>query len=93
MEWSEVKAKQFKVLSATAGATALLAMGALTVTLSEVSVAQTPEPAPPGPVTTSEVTSGQTITESVAPVAPEVPAAVPAITTTPSTIPPTAEQH
>ena len=93
MEWSEVKSKQFKVLSATAGATTVLVMGALTVTLSEVSVAQTPEPAPPGPVTTSEVTSGETITETVAPVAPEVPAAVPPITTTPSTIPPTAEQH
>ena len=46
MEWSEVKSKQFKVLSATAGGTAVLAMGALTVTLSDVSMAEPPEPAP-----------------------------------------------
>ena len=83
-EWSEVRSKRFKVLSATAGATAILAMGALTVTFSDVSVAQPPEPAPPGPVTTSEVTTGETITETVAPEAPETSAATPPITTTPS---------
>ena len=49
MEWSEVKSRRFKVLSATAGATAVLAMGALTVTFSDVSVAEPPEPAPPRP--------------------------------------------
>jgi hypothetical protein len=58
MEWSQVKSTQLKVLSATAGGAAVLAMGALTVTSSDVSVAETPEPAPPGPVTTSEVTRG-----------------------------------
>jgi len=42
MEWSEVKSKQLKVLSATAGAAAVVAMGAITVTLSEVSMAPSP---------------------------------------------------
>jgi hypothetical protein len=89
-----VKSKQFKVVSATAGGAAVLAMGALTATLSNSnSVAEPPEPAPPGPVTTSEVTTGETITETVAPDAPETPAVVPPITTTPSAIPPTAETH
>ena len=89
-----MKSKQFKVVSATAGGAAMLAMGALTATLSNgSSVAETPEPAPPGPVTTSEVTTGETITETVAPEAPELPAFTPPITTTPSTIPPTAETH
>jgi hypothetical protein len=93
MEWSEVKSTQFKVLLAAAGGTAVLAMGALTVTAGNISVAEPPEPAPPGPVTTSEVTTGESIVETVAPEAPETPAVVPPITTTPSTIPPTAEQH
>ena len=75
-----MKSRQFKVLSATAGATAVLAMGALTVT------------APPRPVTPSEATTGVTITETVAPEAPATSAVVPPITTTPSAIPPTAEQ-
>ena len=93
MEWSEVKSKRFRVLAATAGTTAVLAMGALTVTFSDVSGAETPEPAPPGPVTTSTVTTGATLTETVAPEAPPTPPITPPITTTPSTIPPTAEQH
>jgi hypothetical protein len=42
MEWSEVKSKQLRVVSATAGAAAVLAMGALTVTFSDVSVADPP---------------------------------------------------
>jgi len=40
----------------------------------------------PGPVTTSEITTGETITETVAPEAPETTAAVPPITTTPETV-------
>jgi hypothetical protein len=92
MEWSEVKSKQFRLMAATGGGGAVLAMGALTATFSNVSVAE-PEPAPPGPITTSEVTTGETVIETVAPEAPETPAVVPPITTTPSTIPPTAEQH
>lgn len=71
----------------------MVAMGALTVTFSDLSVADPQEPAPPGPVTTSEVTSGQTITQTVAPEAPETSVVTPPITTTPSAIPPTAEQH
>jgi|SoiMethySBSTD1v2_1073268.scaffolds.fasta_scaffold475690_4 hypothetical protein len=92
MGWSEVKSRQLKVLSAVAGGAAVVAMGALTVTFSDISVAEPPEPAPPGPVTTSEVTTGETIVETVAPEAPETSAAVPPITTTPSAFPPTAEQ-
>ena len=72
MEWSEVKSKQFKLMAATAGVGAVLAMSALTVTFSNVSVAE-PEPAPPGPVTTSEVTTGETVTETVAPGSAGVP--------------------
>lgn len=95
MEWSEVKSKQFKLTSAAVGVGAVLAMGAVTVALSEISAADplTPTPAPPGPVTTSEVTTGETVTETVAPKAPESSAVVPPITTTPAAIPPTAEQH
>ncbi len=40
MEWSEVKSKQFKLVAAVAGTRAVLAMGALTVTFSNVSVAE-----------------------------------------------------
>jgi hypothetical protein len=88
----EIEAVQGR--SATAGGAAVLAMGAITATMSNgSSVAEPPEPAPPGPVTTSEVTTGQTIVETVAPSAPETSAATPPITTTPSTIPPTAEVH
>ncbi len=93
MEWSDVKASRFKLVSATAGAAAVVSMGALTVAFSDVSDAETPEPAPPGPMTTSAITTGESIVETVAPEAPSTSAAVPPITTTPSTIPPTAEQH
>jgi hypothetical protein len=47
MEWSEVQSKQLKLMSATAGGAAVLAMGALAVKSSDISVAE-PEPAPPG---------------------------------------------
>ena len=92
MEWSRVKSKQLKVWSATAGCTAVVAMGALAVTFTDVSAADTPEPAPPGPVMTSTATTGATVVETKEQ-APSTPAVVPPITTTPSTIPPTAEQH
>jgi hypothetical protein len=62
MEWSEVTSKQLKLVSAGIGAGALIAMGALGVTFSDVSSAQ-PEPAPPGPVPTEEATVGETSTE------------------------------
>ena len=82
MEWSEVKSKQFKLIAATAGVGAVLAMSALTVTFSNVSVAE-PEPAPPGPVTTSEVTLGETSTESVAPTELETTFVTPPVTAEP----------
>jgi hypothetical protein len=93
-EWSrQVKSKQFRLMAATAGGAAVLAMGALTVTFSNVSVAEEPpEPPPPGPVTTSEVTIGETATETVVPEAPPSEAVAPPITTTPSAFPPTAVQ-
>jgi hypothetical protein len=40
-------------------------MGAIGLAFSDISAADTPEPAPPGPVTTSEITTGATITDSV----------------------------
>ncbi len=54
-----MSSKQLKAVSMFGGTAAVLAMGVLSVTLSDVSTAQTPTPAPPGPVTTSEVTSGR----------------------------------
>ena len=86
MEWSEVKSNQVKLVSATIGASAVIAMGAFAVALSYTSAAEPPPPPPPGPVTTSEVTTGESITETVAPEAPETTAATPPITTPPSSI-------
>ena len=62
-KWSgeTVKPKQIKLLSAGIGAGAVIAMGGLGVVFSDVSSAE-PEPAPPGPVTTSEITTGETST-------------------------------
>ena len=87
MERSEVNSKQVRLTSATVGAGALLAMGALGVATSISSGAQEPpEPAPPGPVTTSEVTTGETVTETSASNGPETSVAVPPITTPPVTV-------
>jgi hypothetical protein len=63
-KWSgeKVKPKQIKLLFAGIGAGALIAMGGLGVAFSDVSTAQ-PEPAPPGPVTTSAITTGETSTQ------------------------------
>jgi cytoskeletal protein RodZ len=63
-DWSSerVKPKQIKLVSAGIGAGAVIAMGGLGVVFSDVSTAQ-PEPAPPGPVTTSEITTGETSTQ------------------------------
>ena len=65
-------------------------MGAFALGAGDTSVA---EPPIPGPVKTSEVTTGETITETVLPEAPETTGVVPPITMTPSAIPPTAETH
>ena len=78
---------KLKLGSATIGAGALLAMGAFAVVSSGMSAAQDEtEVPPPGPVTTSEITTGETVTETVAPEAPETTAAVPPITTEPTTV-------
>jgi len=81
-----MNSKQIKLCSATVGASAVLAMGAFAVLTSGTSVAEQ-DPPTPGPVTTSEITTGETVTETVLPEAPETTAAVPPITTTPTPIP------
>jgi hypothetical protein len=84
-EWSGVNSKQIKFLTAIFGAGAVVAMGALVVASNSTSAA---EPLIPGPVTTSEVTTGETITETVVPEAPATSAATPDITTTPTSAEP-----
>jgi hypothetical protein len=81
-----VYSKQVKLFSATVGASALLAMGAFAIASNDVSAAQDP-PLPPGPVTTSEITTGETVTDTGAPASPETSVVTPPITTPPSTIP------
>ena len=78
---------KLKFGAATIGASAVVAMGAFAVGSTGLSTAQETEVPPPGPVSTSEITTGETVTETVAPVAPETTAAVPPITTTPEPIP------
>jgi hypothetical protein len=78
-----VKSKQIRVASATAGATAVLAMGALTVAFSDVSAADPPEPAPPGPVSTSEITTGATVAAEDVPEAPATTLVTPSVTAEP----------
>lgn len=82
-----MKSKQIKLLSASIGASAVIAMGALTVTFSDTSSAQPPEPPPPGPVTTSEVTTGETSTESAAPTEAETTFVTPSVTAEPPAAP------
>lgn len=86
MEWSEVRSTQLKMVSAGVGAGAVIAMSALGVAFSNVSAAEEPTPAPPGPVTTSEATTGATATDSAEENGPPTSVAVPAIATTPSSI-------
>ena len=59
-----MKPNQIKVLSAGIGVGALIAMGGLGVAFSEVSTAA-PEPAPPGQMQPSEITTGETSTQCV----------------------------
>ena len=80
-----MNSKQVKLGSAALGAGALVAMGAFGIGTSAAQ--DETEVPPPGPVTTSEVTTGETATETVAPEAPETTAATPPITTTPEPIP------
>jgi hypothetical protein len=74
-----VKSKQLKLAAATAGTSALLAMGAVGVAAG-VSSAQDDTEAPPSP----EVTYGQTTTSSTAPSEPETPVATPEVTAEPA---------
>jgi hypothetical protein len=62
-------------------------MGGLTV--ASTSWAE-PEPAPPGPIVTEEVSTGETSTETAAPTTPTTPSAAPEITG-PAPLPPEEE--
>jgi hypothetical protein len=74
-----VKPKQIKLLSAGIGAGAVIAMGGLGVVFSDVSTAE-PEPAPPGQVQPTEITTGETSTLCVTgeETAPPAEATIPA---------------
>lgn len=71
MGWSQVKSNQFKIVSAGIGASAVVAMGALTVGLSAA-------PSGTGVVGEGpELTLGETTTETTAPAEPETTFASP----------------
>ncbi|RDH77000.1 hypothetical protein DVS77_19480 [Mycolicibacterium moriokaense] len=72
-----MKSTQLKLVSATVGATAAIAMGALGVAFSSVSSAE--EPLIAGPVATPEATTGETITTTTPPSTPETSEAKPSI--------------
>ncbi|CDO05533.1 hypothetical protein C1S82_25715 [Mycolicibacterium cosmeticum] len=73
---------KLKLLSAGVGGGAVVAMGLLAVGGGEVSRA---DPLPPGPVTTTPVTIGETVTETTAVESPEPTVYEPPVTfTTPS---------
>ena len=71
--------KDFKLISAAIGATAVVAMGALPVVFSTVSAAAAGD-VPSGTVPTSHATIGQTVTPSTPPPAPLVSQAKPTLT-------------
>jgi hypothetical protein len=77
----DVMSSKLKLMTAAAGAGAVLAMGGLTVATSAA------EPAPPGPVAPTEVTTGETTTETTPPTTPTTSSAVPEIEA-PATLPP-----
>ena len=74
-----MNSKRLKLVSAGVGASAAIVMGGLGVAFSTVSSAE-PEPAPPGPVTTSEATTGQTVTSTTPPTEPSISEAAPSVT-------------
>jgi hypothetical protein len=81
LELVKVQAKQWKVGSATIGVSAVVAMGALGVAFGNVSSAE------PGHVVgpAAPQATGQTVTTTTPPPAPETSAATPSVTaTTPS---------
>jgi hypothetical protein len=74
MEWSEVKSSQLKLVAAGIGASAVVAMGTLTVVFSE---------APTGTGTFGkgpEITLGDTVTTTTPPSKPETSVATPEVT-------------
>jgi len=71
-----VNSTKLKLVAATAGATSVLAMGALTVAFSGSSLA---EPSTPGPVPPPEPTLGETSTETPPPTTPTTTIATPSI--------------
>jgi hypothetical protein len=71
MEWSEVKSSQLKVVAAGIGASALVAMGALTVVFSDA-----PGNVGEGP----EITLGETTTSTTGATELETSIAVPEVT-------------
>ncbi|KUH86458.1 MULTISPECIES: hypothetical protein [unclassified Mycobacterium] len=78
-----MNSKRIKTFAATVGTSAVLAMGAISVASS--TAAQDDETSvTPGPVTTSEITTGETITETVIPEAPETTPATPPVTAEPA---------
>jgi hypothetical protein len=78
--WSDpVNTTKLKLISATAGATGVLAMGAISVAFGSTSVAE-PTPSTPGPVPTPSATTGETVVEETpAPIEPSTSSAVPEI--------------
>jgi hypothetical protein len=67
---------KLKLMTATAGTGALLAMGGVAMA---TSAAEPSEPAPPGPVTSTPATTAETTTLTTAPPAPTSPSATPEI--------------
>jgi hypothetical protein len=74
-----VKSTKLKMMTATVGAGALLAVGVLSVAFSESTSA---DPAVPGPVVPGEATIGETTTTTTVPTEPETPSATPPVTAT-----------
>jgi hypothetical protein len=85
-----VNTKTLKVMAATAGAGAVIAMGGVAVASNSWAEPET-TPAPPGPVTTAEVTTGETITEAPLPESSTSLTAEPEITG-PASLPPEEEE-
>jgi lipid-binding SYLF domain-containing protein len=73
MEWSEVKTRQLKLASAAIGASAVVAMGALTAVLSDDNSSNTVVSGP-------EITLGETTTIEKAASTPETTIAAPEVT-------------
>ncbi|OBI83272.1 hypothetical protein [Mycobacterium sp. E740] len=79
-----MNSKQIKLFSATVGASALLTMGALTVAATTAAQDEEDGGATAGPVTTSEATTGETVTQSPGSGVPETTVATPEVTAEPA---------